>query len=284
MHTAYVMRAVAAATIIATSIALVAAPLNPDTCTEADIRAVVAEALSQTNATTQRVYTHLRTNGLFRSSRLLVRFPGVFVELDATLAERGLAPHGWWYAVRTWPKCSELARKATGADVAYPQTVAIAKRLGVDLGLSTIATRGTLDDVAIALSEAVAFPEACSLPSFAVAKPKIQKLALAAIKVHLRSQGKSFVTKNGVNPCESYMTGLTEALNAPRFAGLDAWFKSVGLSGVDLSRLPSEEDVSKLKDDIFYGRKDMDGRAKAILEVCLGVEGYNKFVKEYNGN
>jgi hypothetical protein len=115
-------------------------------------------------------------------------------------------------------------------------------------------------------------------------KRRLQKMALGAIKVHLRSQGKSFVTKNGVNPCEKYMTGLTEALNAPRFAGLDAWFKSMGLKGVDLSKMPSEEAVAKLKDDIFYGRKDMDGRAKAILEVCLGVEGYNKFVKEYNGN
>jgi hypothetical protein len=80
------------------------------------------------------------------------------------------------------------------------------------------------------------------------------------------------------------MTDLTAALNAPRFAGLDMWLRSVGCKGVDLSKMPSEEDVAKLREDILYGRKDMTPFNKSILYVCLGVDGYNKFVKEYNGD
>lgn len=202
-------------------------------------------------------------------------------DADEALAAKGYG--GLWTMVTTMPKCSALGRKAIGADVAYPQTVAIAKRLGVDIELYRIAQLGTIDDFMLVLSEAVAFPAGCSFPSFTDAKQQVQKAALKAVKRYIRSQGKSFVTKNGVNPCEEYMTGLTTALNAPRFAGLDAWLKSIGLKGVDLSKMPSEEEVAKLKEDILFGARDMDARNKAILEVCLGVEGYNAFVREYNG-
>lgn len=206
-------------------------------------------------------------------------------DADEAIAAKGYAPPGrWWMRVSLMPKCSALARQAVGADALYPKSLAIARRLGCSVELYDIAFRGgTLEDIAAVLSEAVAFPAGCSLTTWAPAKPKIQKLALTAVKAHIRSQGRSFVTKDGVNPCEEYMTALTSALNAPRFAGLDAWFKSVGLPGVDLSRMPSEEAVAKLKEDILYGRADMSARNKAILEVCLGVEGYNAFVRQYNG-
>ena len=285
MRTAF-MRAVAAAAMVAASISAAAEPLNPSECSEADLRAVIAEALAPTNATTGSVYAHLATSGVF-SAKAQSRFPSVFAELDATMAERGFLPHWWWQHPVSWPKVSGCLAKATGADVAYAASYAMCARLGCGLNPASVAIHGgTLDDYATLLSEAVAFPEKCSLPSAQIAKfrSSIQKAALPAVRRHIRQSGRSFVSKNGVNPCEEYMTGLTAALNAPRFAGLDAWFKSIGLKGVDLSRMPSEEEVAKLKDAVFYGDQLMNDRTKAILDVCLGVEGYNKFVREYNGN
>jgi hypothetical protein len=212
------------------------------------------------------------------------RFPEARAELDATLAERGLAPHGWWYAVRTWPKCSAAVAVPSGAAALYPKTLAIANRLGRDALSRDLGDYGTLTDATDWLSEAVAFPVARSIPvDMSVFRKWAQKAALKAVKRHLRSQGKSFVTKDGVNPCGEYMVGLTEALNAPRFAGLDEWLKSIGHKGVDLSQMPSEEEVAKLKEALLFGDRDMDARTKAILDVCLGVEGYNAFVREYNG-
>jgi len=259
-------------------------PYSYKDVTEAQAREILALMLAQPDLGTCLAVARASVTNDF--SRLLRRrdMAAFRHDADEALAAKGYAPANWWWLVSLMPKCSALARQAVGADEAYPQSVAIARRLGCSLGLYETTLRGgTLDDVAAVLSEAVAFPEACSLTVWAPAKPKIQKMALLAVKAHIRSQGRSFVTKNGVNPCEEYMTGLTTALNAPRFTGLDAWFKSVGLPGVDLSRMPSEEDVAKLKNDILYGRKDMSARNKAILEVCLGVEGYNAFVREYNG-
>ena len=264
----------------------IAGPLeDPKTCTEAEFRAAVAECLADTNLTSGTVWPALNR---YRLTQAWHRFPAARAELDTTLAERGLAPLGWWWAVRTWPKCAAAAAVPSGAATLYPKTLAIANRLGVDVTpYGIFSGGGTLDDLADWLSEAVAFPaertwsETVVLTDF---RKCTQKLALRAVKRYIRSQGKSFVTKDGVNPCESYMTGLTEALNAPRFAGLDAWLKSIGLKGVDLSKMPSEEEVAKLKEDVLFGDRDMGNWAKAILGVCLGVDGYNEFVKEYNGD
>ncbi len=257
-------------------------PYSYTDITEAQAREVLALMVAQPDARSCWAVADASVTN-FKFAALLRRSDMAAFRRDADEALAAKGYGNYWILATTMPKCSELVRKAVGADVAYPQTVAIAKRLGVDLELYRIAQRGTLDDFMLVLSEAVAFPARCTFPSFAAAKHAVQKTAILVVKRHIRSQGKSFVTKNGVNPCEAYMTGLTKALNAPRFAGLDAWLKSIGLKGVDLSKMPSEEEVAKLKEDILFGSKDMDTRNKAILETCLGVEGYNAFVREYNG-
>ena len=256
--------------------------LNPDTCTEADIRAALAEVL----ATSDGWLRCGQTNGLWQ---ILTRpvASSVRHEADERLADKGYAPLDWWRLPVLFPRLSELARAKTGADKAYVKSIAIAKRLNADVGImGFLLAGGTFDDVSIMLSEILAFPERCSLDIFTIESYKkcMQKYAIKPIRKHIRSQGKSFVTKDGVNPCETYMTALTTALNAPRFAGLDAWYKSVGLAGVDLSALPSEAEVAELKREVLDGEKDMTTRNQAILYVCLGVDGYNAFVKEYNGD
>lgn len=278
------LSALAAAAVALVEVVGIAGPLkDPATCTEAEFRIAVAEALN-TNLTAGTAWQRLTE---YRLDKAWGRFPEARAALDATLAERGLAQLGWWPCVHTWPKCAAAVAAPSGAAALYPKTLAIARRLDANATPACFVAGGcTMDDLMDWLSEAVAFPPARTFwPSeWAAFRISVQKLALMAVKRHLRSLGKSFVTKDGVNPCEPYMTSLTEALNAPRFAGLDAWLKGVGLKGVDLSKMPSEADVAKLREDVLMGDRDMGNYAKSVLGVCLGVDGYNEFVREYNGD
>lgn len=256
--------------------------LDPKTCTEAQVHAALAESLAASN----NWWRCGASNNLW-IVLCKPNFHSIRAEADEALSEKGLTANRWWGFVSTYPKMSELARKRVGADAAYPKSIAIAKRLNTNIDICNFfIAGGSFDDVAVLLSEIVAFPETCAynVKALEVGKKYMQKYAVKAVKKYIRSQGKSFVTKDGVNPCETYMTGLTEALNAPRFNGLDAWYKSIGLAGVDLSALPSAADVVKLKQEVLDGEKEMTERNKAILYVCLGVDGYNAFVREYNGD
>ena len=88
-----------------------------------------------------------------------------------------------------------------------------------------------------------------------------------------------------MNPVEQYLTRLNTALNAPRFAGLNEWLADLGYKErMDLSGLPTEQEISALKESVMYGDKAMNDYVKILLCTCLGVDGYNQFVKEYNGD
>lgn len=270
------------AAVAATAFAAAAEPLDPKTATEAEVRAVIAEMLSQPDKGS--AFRAAGTNNLWKTLDG-DRFASLRAEADDALAAKGFGI--FWNRVSSWPKSSELARAANGANAAYARTVAAAKRLGADMCAWKFRTSGcTLDDLVAMMEEYVAVPQKCSvnIVDFDVLKRNIQALALRSVKKYMRSQGKSFITKDGVNPCEAYMTSLTAALNAPRFAGLDAWLKGIGMRGIDLSAMPSAAEIAQLKSDVLDGAVDMDDRIKTMLYICLGVEGYNAFVKEYNGD
>lgn len=280
MHKLIIM----AAAIAAGAWTAVSAPLNPDTCTAEEVRAVIADSLA-TNYI-WGAFEQLGKGGVF-APKVRERHPDVWAELDAALAQKKFIPAQAWRNPVMWPVCSAADQSRCGADVAYAATYDIARRHGCNLPSPTHSECGdwTLDEIAVWLSDIVAFPKKCALGQGEIARIKqwLQTTAVRVIRLHIRAQGKSFVTKDGVNPCESYMTSLTTALNAPRFAGLDEWLKGVGCKGIDLSRLPTEEYVETLKTDILNGDKHMTDYNRGILLVCLGVDGYNAFVREYNG-
>lgn len=281
MHKLIIM----AAAIAAGAWTAVSAPLNPSTCTADEVRAVIADSLA-TNYI-WGAFERLYKGGVF-APKVRERHPDVWAELDAALAQKKFIPAQAWRTPVKWPVCSVADQANRGADVAYAATYDIARRHGCDLPSATPqfgCGDWTLDEITVWLSEVVAFPKKCALGQGEIARIKhwLQTTAVRVIRLHIRAQGKSFVTKNGVNPCESYMTSLTAALNAPRFAGLDEWLKGVGCKGIDLSRLPTEEYVAQLKTDILNGDKHMTDYNRGILFVCLGVDGYNAFVREYNG-
>lgn len=114
-------------------------------------------------------------------------------------------------------------------------------------------------------------------------KKTIQRECVPAVRKYLRSQGKSFVTKNGVNPQQAYMDELTDILNAPRFAGLEAFLAKIGLNEkVGLTYFPDDAEIAAIKERVFGGEAQFAPNAGRLL-YALGVEEYNRFVKQYNG-
>ncbi len=119
---------------------------------------------------------------------------------------------------------------------------------------------------------------------------RLSKSALKAVKRSLRAKGKSFVAKvGGENPVEAPVNALTDALNAPRFAGLvewcDEWCPEASAEAARLiAALPGEEAIAALKNGVFVGELDFNSARRAWLRMCLGVEEYNEFIRQYNGD
>lgn len=110
------------------------------------------------------------------------------------------------------------------------------------------------------------------------------KHALKLVKKMLYNQGKSFVTHDGINPCEEMMTRLTTSLNSARLSGFNDWLSAVGVKArINLDFLPTNEEIAKLKEDILSGQKKVTSDRLYILYLSLSSDDYNTFIKRYNG-
>lgn len=190
-------------------------------------------------------------------------------------------------------KTSKLKRRALGIDVLCPKTTAILEKYqpnSVRDVRSLIAVGASVEDLISVMGE-LAFSSGVSnfthtlilQPELKSYKVVIQRMASKGIKRKMREQGKSFVTKDGVNPCEEYLTRLNAALEAPCFAGLNEWLSELGYNvQIDSSKFLTSEQIAKLKEAVYYGEVDMTEKTKIALIVGLGIDEYNKFVKEYN--
>jgi hypothetical protein len=119
----------------------------------------------------------------------------------------------------------------------------------------------------------------------AVAKMRDKALAgvVSIIKRQLRQEGKSFITKGGVNPVQQAVDDLTVAFNAPKCAGVKAWFARwvPDYQWAD-SACMSDAEIAELKEKVMYGDVEFSPLNQKILRFHLGVDEYNKFVKEFN--
>ena len=113
---------------------------------------------------------------------------------------------------------------------------------------------------------------------------RLLDLAPNAIKRKIRGEGRSFVTKDGINPVQVFMDKLVAAFNAPRLSGLDAALRECGMDCglVFEDKLLSPEEVDTLQIKVLNGDIQFDGNAVQKLRTHLGVDAYNKFVKIYN--
>ena len=80
------------------------------------------------------------------------------------------------------------------------------------------------------------------------------------------------------------MKELTDALNAPRYAGLNEWITKyeADWEKIDVSSwLPTPEKMAETMNAILIDETKLDKHA-LNLRFHLGVEGFNAFIKEYN--
>lgn len=221
-------------------------------------------------------------------------------EFDAALAAFGDTSLGSWRHVfledELFPKLDKMNfdkgfRTAGDRESVIPTTVALARKHKCMIAAHAISRYATADECVDLLNEGLALDNGGVRPdwNYGVVKTyagALQRQVQRKARAYLRKQGKSFVSKDGANPCEAVMTELVAALNAPYLKGVNEWLEKVGATDrrIDVSKLPTEAEVAQLKEDILNGDKDMNRDYEFILKVCLGVEGYNSFVKEYNGD
>ena len=103
------------------------------------------------------------------------------------------------------------------------------------------------------------------------------------IRRKLRERGMPIVVKDGVNHVQDAVDELSSALNAPKMAGVREWLSKwfPDYKWIDVKWM-SDEELAKLKDDIFYGDVNFNAANRFILRSHLGVDAYNDFVKKFN--
>lgn len=112
-----------------------------------------------------------------------------------------------------------------------------------------------------------------------------KKHGVKLVKRMLYRQGKSFITKDGVNPCEEMMNRLTASLNAARIAGFNEWLADVGIKNrINLDFLPPQAKIEELKEEMLMGDKTANNLHLYNLYLGLSAEDYNAFIKRYNGD
>lgn len=268
--------------------------------TDAEVRAYLDDAIAYGLANrsaghvNSRAALYLSTYGFQPMYFLLSpRFDAIRAEYDGKLAQLGFLVSE--QPLSKFPKCNAELFQRSGMLTQRPiymQYVAAAVTNGEDSIRipKQLASRTELlaESIAYSLSANGTKFMPLTLTRVGWGKKDLSDVALFEIKRTLRKQGKSFVAAEGqANPVEKPMADFVSALDAPRFAGLkewcDEWCPEASQYAVALAAvLPSQGKVSDLQDAILTGDAKFDDESKGTLLLCLGVEGYNSFVKEYN--
>ena len=112
-------------------------------------------------------------------------------------------------------------------------------------------------------------------------KNAIKQHVVRLARLKCRAEGRSFVTKNNVNPLVQKVGPVVKALNAPQCVGLEESLRALDVDVSDVDRSLLQKTIAPWQATIMTG--DTDGQAYlGKIAVVLGVEGFNKFVAEYN--
>ena len=132
-----------------------------------------------------------------------------------------------------------------------------------------------------------ALQAACSgFLSPANARNAILNAAIVPVRRAIRAEGGSFVGKEGAKLVKAKLDALAKELNAPRFGKADKILAEIGME-VDWefiqSRILADAELDGLKTRLLGGEIPFSQELQNKLCIALGVDGYNAFVKEYNG-
>ena len=238
--------------------------------TPAEWRAIADDVLSVASTNAQAAYARW-----CRVPTLGFAPDAIAAEYDQRFADAGAGPMPPWVYTK-WPKATEawIAAPTNAAEVARKSaTIALMrKHNGVGKWWRTFSA-----------------PEIANLSAeMPTARQsmvdRVLGLVQKDIKRKMREKGLSFVAKDGKNPIQDEVDTLSAAFNAPRHAGVREWFAKwyPEYTWID-SAQDTDAEVAAYKDAVFNGETAFDKIAQSKLRFYLGVEEYNRFVKQYNG-
>ena len=114
----------------------------------------------------------------------------------------------------------------------------------------------------------------------------ILNAAIVPVRRRIRAEGGTFVGKAGAELVKARLDALAAELNAPRFGKADKILAEIGMEvewEFIQSRLLTDDEVAEVRTKLLDGEIAFSGSLQNKLCIALGVEGYNAFVKEYNG-
>lgn len=252
--------------------------------TDEQCRAVLAELCAITNRP-KFIIQAAKNAGVYR----LVDYKNLnhlCAEFDETLSSRGLGICPFY--TKSFPKTSAIARRTYDMDAKFPTMLSLGTKYNTEASFGYLAKYCTADEYISVLQEILQESNTCYFVVDYIRNAKItfqKKYGLTLIKKMLYRQGKSFVTKDGVNPCEGMMNELTASLNAARLNGFNEWLIKVGCKNhIDFSFLPTAEEIQVLKERILMGEIQITILKQKQLYIGLSTDDYNAFVKKYNGD
>ena len=110
--------------------------------------------------------------------------------------------------------------------------------------------------------------------------------AIVPTRRAIRANGGSFVGKEGAKLVKAKLDALAAELNAPRFGKAGEILKKLGLEvewEFIQSRILADAELDGLKARLMGGEIPFSQELQNKLCIALGVDGYNAFVREYNG-
>ena len=110
--------------------------------------------------------------------------------------------------------------------------------------------------------------------------------AIVPARRAVRAEGGSFVGAEGAKRVKAKLDALAAELNAPRFGKAGEMLAAFGIPvewEFIQSRILADAELDGLKARLLNGEIPFTPVLQNKLCVALGVEGYNAFVREYNG-
>ena len=257
--------------------------LNVQTATLQDYRDV-ADAILAATSIEQVIKIEKETWFFLREPRKFSA-QSIFTEVDDALAAKGwsITPN----AIKTFPKTSAIAI-AKDPTVTNNVLFRLAYKYDVNATPKTVAEKCTAEELVELFNFCINNRKQANSSAVLLNSLKStfqQKHGVKLVKKMLYRQGKSFVTKDGVNPCEEMMNKLTASLNAARLAGFNEWLADVGIKNrINLDFLPPADKIEELKEEILMGDKAAANLSLYNLYLGLSAEDYNAFIKRFNGD
>ena len=122
--------------------------------------------------------------------------------------------------------------------------------------------------------------------SVANIRREVLDAAVVPARRYIRASGSSFVGKDGAKRVKDILDALAAELNAPRFGKAGDILARLGFEvewEFIQSRILTDDEIAKIRTKLLDGEIAFSGSLQNKLCIALGVEGYNAFVKEYNG-